>query len=128
MGKRYPSSGQALITLLFTVVIGMLVTTGAIMTLVNAYKSLSDQELTTFAYITAETGMENGILRIMRDPSYTGETIVLDGNRTSVVTVTQAPGYVLLSVGSVGSVTRKIQVNAHFTGLTFIIDSWKEVP
>lgn len=128
MNVHHHSSGQAVMTLLFTVVIGMLIATGAIMTLVNSYKSISNRELAALAYTSAESGIENGILRLMRDPSYTGDTIVFDSNRTSVVTVVQAPDYVILSVGTAGTVTRKIQVQAHMVNLTFIIDSWKEVP
>lgn len=120
--------GQAVITILFTVVIGMLVTTGAILTLVTTYGSQSNRELAALAYSAAETGIENGILRLLRDPSYTGETMTLDLDRSAVVTVTQTPDFVIFSVGSSGSLSRKIQVQAHMTNTVFTIDSWKEIP
>lgn len=98
------------------------------MTLANTYGSQGDRELAALAYWAAEAGAENGILRLMRDPSYTGETMILDMNRSAVVSVTQIPNIVVVSVGSTGSISRKIQVDAHVTNMVFAIDSWKEIP
>lgn len=121
-------SGQAVVTVLFVVVIGMLVTTGAIMTLLNAYQSLTNQELGREAFIAAEVGIENGMLRLLRDTSYTGETMALSGGKTAVVTVTQSPNIVMVSTGTATNVSRKIRVDAHIANMAIIVDSWKEIP
>ncbi len=122
------NSGQAVVTVLFVVVIGMLVTTGAVMTLLNAYQSLTNQELGREAFAAAEAGVENGMLRLLRDTSYTGETITFPGGKTAVVTVVQSPDIVMVSTGTVNNVSRKIQVNAHITDMNIIVDTWREIP
>lgn len=121
-------TGQAVITVLFVVVIGMLVATGATMTLVNAYTAASNRELSAYAYDMAESGIENGMLRLLRDTSYTGETISFGPNRLAVVTVSQFPDLIIQSVGTAGSIVRKIIVRAHMDNLRIVIDSWKEEP
>lgn len=130
MNRSNPSlqSGQAVVTVLFVVVIGMLVTTGAITMLLNAYQSLTNQELGREAYAAAEAGIENGMLRLLRDTSYTGETITFMGGKTAVVTVVQSPDIVMVSMGTVNNVSRKIQVNAHITDMNIIVDTWREIP
>jgi len=121
-------SGQAVVTVLFVVVIGMLVTTGAIMTLLNAYQSMTNHELGREAFAAAEVGIENGMLRLLRDTSYTGETISMDGGKTAVITVLQSPDIVMVSTGTVHNVSRKIQVDAHITNMSIVVDSWREIP
>jgi len=121
-------SGQAVVTVLFVVVIGMLVTTGAIMTLLNAYQSMTNHELGREAFAAAEVGIENGMLRLLRDTSYTGETISMDGGKTADITVLQSPDIVMVSTGTVHNVSRKIQVDAHITNMSIVVDSWREIP
>lgn len=128
---KHPNSqerGQAVITVLFVVVVGMLVTTGAIFSLVNAFEASSQQELGALAYQAAESGIEHSMLRLMRDPLYTGETLTVDTNRTAVVTVTSNPNMTIQSVGSAGIVSRKIVATVHYNNLTLVLDSWKETP
>lgn len=122
------NSGQALITVLFIAIIGLLITTGATSALMSAYETTSQAELGILAYEIAESGIENSILHLTRDPTYTGETLTVSPGRTAVVSVNTASGVTITSVGTVGSVSRKIIVVGHFTNLVFVLDSWSEVP
>lgn len=126
--RKCTSSGQALITVLFIAVIGLLITTGAITGLMSAYGSMSQGEMGLLAYGAAESGIENSILRIMRDPTYTGETLTTGTGQTAVITVSTASGVTITSVGAVSTVSRKIVVRGHITNLVFVLDSWNEVP
>ena len=128
MKQKTLNRGQALITVLFIAVIGMLIATGAVMTLVSAFESTSVQELDRLAFIAAESGIENSVLRLVRDPSYAGETLQVDADSTATVTVVSGATYTITSVGVVGSVARKIVATAHFSNLALILDSWNEVP
>lgn len=121
-------NGQALISVLFIAIIGMTIATGAITSLMSVFAKTGKEEVATLAYEAAEGGIENGIMRLVRDPSYTGETLVFDADTSTVVSVSTASGIVITSVGTVGDVARKIVVTGHFTNLIWNVDSWAEIP
>lgn len=126
--RRNSSRGQAIITVIFIAIIGMFIATGAIFSLANALESSSVQELGSVAYQVAESGIENSMVRLMRDPSYAGGTYVIDDTSTAVVTVTINPDITIQSIGTAGSVSRKIVATAHYNNLMLVVDSWKEIP
>ena len=67
--------GQALLTLLFFAIVGTTITSAAIvMILVNSLSGSKQQE-GQIAYDIAQSGAENGLLRLIRNPTYTGETL-----------------------------------------------------
>lgn len=122
------SKGQAVITVIFIAVIGMFIATGAIFTVANALEAVSSEELGAAAFQAAESGIENSVLRLMRDPTYVGETIEIDEKSTVVVSVTSDSGITIQSIGTVGIVSRKIIAHAHYDNLVLIVDSWGENP
>lgn len=128
MNHTEKTSGQALITVLFISVIGILITTGAVSALMSAFTATSEHEVGNLAYGAAESGVENAVLRLMRDPAYTGETLIVSPGRTATVSVNTASGIVITSVGVAGSISRKIVVSGQYNNLIFAINSWNEVP
>lgn len=125
---RTSSQGQALITMLFIMVIGVLVTTGAVFALYNNTSIASNDELGMIARTTAEAGIENALLRIIRDPAYVGETIDFGGGRSAIVTVASSSSQLVTSVGTISSVTRKLQVGIQYNQGILTIVSWSEIP
>lgn len=86
-GQARLPAGQALITLLFFMAIGITVATAAaVVSIVNAGATSTFQQGEE-ARIAAESGVENAIMRLLRDPNYSGETLTL-GEATIVVQVT----------------------------------------
>src|SRR3990167_8570329 len=78
-------SGQALITLIFFVLIAVVITSGAIIMIAVNSLSVGKFQEGSISYYSAESGIENAILRILRNPSYLGETLTIDD---SIVVVT----------------------------------------
>lgn len=117
-----------MITMLYIMVVGMLVTTGAAYALIGNTQSTTTYELGTLAHSVAESGLENALLRLIRDPSYTGETFVINSGQTATVTVSTASGVVITSSGSVGDVVRQVEAQIHYNEGILTIDSWKELP
>ena len=126
--KRNHQQGQAMITVLYVAVIGIVLTTGALYAHVNNTISSSFGELSTLAHSAAESGVENALLRLIRDPTYTGESLVLSGNRSALVTVTGSSPLTITSNGVVGSVTQRVRAVIHYTGGILVIDSWGDIP
>ena len=118
--------GQALITLLFFVVIAVTITTAAVVIIMSGNVSATSLEQGTRAYYVSEAGVENALIRILRDPSYTGETLTIDDGSVQV-TVTGSGPYVILSKGVVGNFARSIQVNAQFVNYVLTVTSWNEI-
>ena len=118
--------GQALITLLFFVLISLTITTGAILIIINNSISVSKSVEGTLAYYVAESGVENALLRLLRDPSYTGETLTV-GSGTAVITVTGANPKIVVSVGQNGNFKRKVSAQMNYISGYYTIYNWKEI-
>ncbi len=125
---RYYTKGQAVITVIFIAVIGMFIATGAIFSVANALESLSIEELGISAYQVAESGIEYSVLRLMRDPSFSGGVLQVGEGGSSAITITGGSQVTIQSIGTVGAVSRKIIATAHYDNLVLVIDSWKEIP
>ena len=117
-----------MITVLYVMVVGLLITTGAAYALISNTQQATSYELGTLAYAAAENGIENAILRFVRNPAYTGETFTIGTNQYATVTVSTASGILVTSVGSYGATDRRVEATMHYNGGILVIDSWKEVP
>jgi hypothetical protein len=118
--------GQALITLLFFIVVGISITSAAAIILVNNIASASTSEQGTDAYEVAESGIENALLELLRNPSYSGETLFV-GNGTCVIQVTNGNPITILSTGTYNNSVRKIQVQVVYNNSILTISTWKEI-
>lgn len=128
--KKYTllQRGQALVTLLFFMVIAVTITSAAVVIIVTNSLAASQFEEGNDAYNIARSGAENALLRLARDPFYTGETLSVDGG-TVTVSVTSGPTPVITATGSAifhGAI-RTIQVNTVYNNDVLTISSWKEI-
>ncbi len=121
-------AGQALITLLFFMIIAITITAAATtVTMVNSL-STSSLEQANAAYSASEAGAENALLRLLRDPNYTGigDTASID-QASIVVQVTGTNIKIATSTAQIGNFIRKIQVQADYTNNILTVLSWKEI-
>lgn len=120
------AKGQALVTLLFFMVISITIISAAVILIVVNATTLGHVERGLYAQSVAESGAENAVLRLLRDPSYIGETLLV-GEGNAVITVSGTDPKVILSVGSLGEHKRQIEVIAGYTNNQLTINSWREV-
>jgi hypothetical protein len=118
--------GQALVTLLFFVLISLTITSAAIIIIVTNSLSANRFQEGTKAYYMAESGVENALLRLLRDPNYSGETLAV-GTATAVVTVTGTNPKTVVSVGQDGNFKRTVQAQATYTNGFYTFSNWKEL-
>ena len=117
------TQGQALLTFLIFVLISLTITSAAsVVSLINSQSSQKIEQGTITAQ-AAESGVENALLRLLRDPSYSGETLSI-GTSTVVVTIS---GSTITSVATNGNFKRQIQVITSYTNNVLTITSWKEL-
>ena len=118
--------GQALVTLLFFVLISLTITSAAIIIIIANSLSASKFQEGTLSYYTAESGVENALLRLLRDPNYAGETMTI-GSTTVVVTVTGTNPKTVVSVAQNGNFKRTVQAQATYNNGLYTFSNWKEL-
>lgn len=126
--------GQSLISLLFFMLIGITVISAATIILTTDILTASTSEQSTMSYYAAEGGIEDALLRTLRNPTlvtsspYTittsdGTALVTIQNTISGGTITDT----ITSIGTSGSTTRKIQAITGYVGGKRTVTSWKEM-
>jgi len=123
---KIKEKGQALVTLLFFVLISLTITSAAIIIIITNSTSVSKVQEGNLAYYTAESGVENALLRLLRDPNYAGETLTV-GNGTAVITVTGVNPKTVVSVGQNGNFKRAVQVQMTYNNSYYTFSNWKEL-
>ena len=80
-------------------------------------------EMGTDILLAAESGAENALMRLLRNPNYSGETFTVD---QATVTIT-VNGSSIVSSATDGKFTRKIQVDTVYTNNILAVSSWREI-
>jgi len=120
------NKGQTLVALLFFMVIAITITTAAIViVLVNADATTKLQQ-STLAYYVAESGIENALLRILRDTNYAGETLAVGAGNATIQVVNNSGTYTITSSGKIGNFLHTIQAVAVYNNAALAVSSWKE--
>lgn len=126
MNSCKSQSGQTLIVLLVFMIIAITVTTATIALTVNNSKATSKEEASMTALSVAEGGAENAVLRLLRDPDYSGETLTI-GDGTAKISILNGDPIVATVEGQYNDYIRKVQLTASYTNGFFRILSWKEI-
>ena len=132
-------TGQALITLIFFVVIATVVISAAVTVLFINNLSATTSEQGTLAYYIAESGAEDGYLRILRNPCYTTPTttptpaplVVGSGTVSLSITNTGCASFpvniTITSIGTLNNISKKIVISAVYnTTGSISITTWKD--
>jgi hypothetical protein len=126
MKTKYKQSGFASVALIIFTVVATTVITTATYVMVNSSQASSQSEQSSIALNIAESGIENALVKYIRDVSYSGETIELAGG-TAIITIPDE--FTIQSRGSYGNFVRTIQIKItdylHTNNLT--INSWQEI-
>lgn len=124
---RLNDTGQTLVALTVYMVVAMIITMGAVaVTIINirANTSYTSGEL---ALQYANDGVENALIQLERNASYTGETMSIS-NGSATITVSGSGTKTITSVGSVGNYERTITASATNTSNIYTVTSWTETP
>lgn len=120
-------TGQAMILLIFVAVIGITIVSAAAIFVYENLIATSLTEQGAYAYYVAESGIEEGALRLLRNPSYTGTSVgspLVVGSGTAEISVSSG---VITSTGTYNKAVRKIQAQTVYNNGVLTIQSWKEV-
>lgn len=115
-----------MIILLFFMSVAITVTSASIMSIIINSTSTNIFQLGTNSLSVAESGAENALLRILRNPDFSGENLTVAGGTVNV-TVTGSSTKTIISQAYVGNTSRKIEVVADYNNNILSITSWKEI-
>lgn len=124
---RRNEKGQTLVALLAFMAMAIALTTSAtIVTLTNTQAgSAYEQSQKALSY--AEAGIDNALIRLLRNPNYSGETLTV-GSGTATISISGSGNITITSVGVQNNFQRTIQATVTYTNNTFTLDSWSEIP
>lgn len=118
--------GQTLVTLLVFSVMAISVAATAVAIMINTSRATHITESRTVTMSAAESGIENAILRLIRDPSYTGENLTLDDNAITI-TVSGTDTKIITSTADNGLFRHTIQATATYIDNRLTVTSWNTV-
>lgn len=124
------NKGQAALTLIFFALVAMIITSAAVMAIVNNNLTQSKMEQSLKAYTAAEAGTENALLKLLRQPDYQGETFNIDQNTTVTVTlepIENTSQIIIISQGQVGQINRQIKTIIDYNDNVLQIVSTDEI-
>lgn len=125
--KRSDESGQTLIALLIFMLVAMTVTIAAIAITIINLQTNTEFVSGAQALQNAQSGIENSLLQLERNPSYSGGTMALSKG-TDTITVSGSGTITIVSVGSVGNFQRTVTAIATDAANVITVTSWSETP
>jgi len=118
--------GQALVVLLFYMIIAITLSTTAVAVMVSNSLSVTRSEQSAIAIEIAEAGAQNAVIRLLRATDYTGETLTVGGG-SATVTVSGGNTKTIISTGTIADFSRTVQVTVTLTGGVLSVTSWSEL-
>jgi len=122
----YNNRGQTLVTLLVFTVVAIAITSTAISIMINITRSASIVESRIIASQAAESGIENAIIRVLRDPEYAGETLQV-GDASVEISVAGSNPIVITADATYGSYHQTVQTTITYVDNSLTISDWKYI-
>ena len=128
MNKKHPHNnhGQTLVTLLVFTVVAIAITSTAISIMINITRSASIVESRIIASQAAESGIENAIIRVLRDPEYAGETLQI-GDASVEISVAGSDPIVITADATYGSYIQTVQTTIAYVDNSLTISDWEYI-
>lgn len=124
--NRQNQQGQALTALLIVMFVGLSIISAAVSLVDTATTTTGSLEEAQEALNVAETGVEDALLKLLRNPSFIGETLTVGPGLATINIVAGSP-ITVNSQGVVGNHQRNIQIKISFNSGVMLINSWKEM-
>lgn len=126
MKKNRHQSGQTLVIMLvITGFVLVILSAVLVMSLTSSASTLSTTNATAAQY-WAEAGLETGLMRFLRDPSYRGETVT-NNTYTTTISITGSGPYTISSSAQAGTSRKQVTATIQFTNGVMSVTAWQDV-
>lgn len=115
------------ILLAVIVLVLSIITTAAVALSVSSLRDTTMLARGQEAYALAESGIDNAVLRILRNPSYTGEANLSIGAGSVTIVVTGSNPYTIESTALLNGSTRRIRATLGSVAGALTLTSWEEI-
>lgn len=130
MKHRYPKTpdqhGFILTALLVFIVVILIISTTSIAISISSMRGQSFFEGGLVTLAAAESGVENAILRLLRDPEYTGETLAIGGAIVEIEVLATSPTIITVTADS-GAYEKTIEVRLDRVAGVLQLQRWREI-
>ncbi len=124
--KLKKNSGSALLAVIVVSAIATVIFTSASTSLLGQLIQSNTSTNTTKAYLLAESGIEDAILNLLRNQTYLGSTLTLNGSDITI-SVTGTNPKTVTSTVQFNNTKRTIEVILLSTENNLQISSWREI-
>lgn len=122
-----PNSGQTIIILLVFMMMSITLALSATAVIIINTRTDTAAQQGEQALHNAETGVENALLQLERDNTYTGETMTLDGS-AATISISGTSTKTIVAQGTSGSFIRTVTATVSISSNVLTITSWSETP
>ncbi len=119
--------GQTLIMLLFFTLIGITVVTAAAFIIITNAKGSAKLQQSTVAYSIAQSGAENAMLQLLRNPAYQGEVMTIGDGTATIQVSSNSATFTITSTGQSGNFIKKVQVTGTYQNYVITFSPIKEI-
>jgi len=119
-------SGHTLVTILVFTVVALAVVTASVNAIITITRSTAVLERHIIVTQAAESGIENAILRLLRDPSYNGEILTIN-DITVIITLAGSDPKVISASSQYFGEKQTIEVTVTYNENRLTISSWNYV-
>ncbi len=126
MQNQAKNSGMALVTVIvFSGLAMVVITAGVSLSILTSQANLGFLQGQKALYV-AEAGAEEALIRLLRNPAFTEETLPIDGG-TAIINVSDSAGIKVITVeGQVAWAKRRIVVEVDDSSGMMVVNSWQE--
>lgn len=121
------NKGHMLVILLFFMVLSVTVIAASVTLMILSAESTTIFVSGNQARSIAESGIDNAIIRLLRDPNYTGENNLAIGDGTVNITVTGSTTKVITATATQDNQIKKIEVGVQLINGVLTVSYWKEI-
>ena len=120
--------GQAFITLVLFVAIAMSVISGTIIIIVVNSFGASLSEKSILVHQSAENGIENALVHLLRDPDYAGETLspIINSYNTVISVTGNDNNKTIVSTASSSNITKAITAKIFYNNNVMTVTYWQD--
>ncbi len=119
--------GHALVALLAFMSIALTLSVGATTIAILHMQGSTTYASGEMALSIAESGAENALLRLLRDPDYNGEVLPI-GEGAATISVSGSSPIIITSEGQFDNFSRTIEVSATRDEAGLTVSTWRELP
>lgn len=122
---RAKQPGNILVVVLVLMVVGITIVSMSLALVITTSQSMGGAMESDRMRAAVEGGIENAILKLLRNPSYAGESMVIDGVAV-VVTVTQGAQTTIIATATSGEYKQRYRVLLERISGVLTVVSWQQ--